>query len=436
MRALYPTGDAALGAAERFLADRSLGLESPDILRISGQVRALKAEGAEVFDLTLGDFDPEHFPPPASLLAAIRRHLEAGRTNYPPADGVPALRSAVADYYERQLGVRFPVESVLVGSGARPLLYSVYASTLTPGDALIYAAPSWNNEHYAYLNGVESIVLQCGRETGFMPTLAQIEPHLERARVLHINNPLNPTGTVMSSAELTAISGAVVEENARRDARGRKALVMVYDMVYWPLVYGETEFRHPVQLVPEVAPHVVSIDAISKWMASTGIRVGWAIVPPFAHAKIKALGSHAGAWAPHAEQHAVAEVLSGDSGFGDYVSDLKAGLEERLDVVSAALDELARNRTGVEAIRPQGAIYLSIRLDLVGGKTPQGKILEDSEQVREYLLHEGRVGLIPFSAFGSTDRDGWYRVSVAAMSTDRLREAMVALASAVEAVAG
>ncbi len=429
----YPEGSEAQAAARAFLAEHSLGLEGSEILRIAWQVRDRKAAGEEIFDLTLGDFDTRQFPPPPGLVDGIGRHLEAGHTNYPPADGIPSLRHAIAGFYERRLGLSLPVESILVGAGARPLLFSFYGSTLAAGDLVVYSAPSWNNEYYVYLNRARRVVLEGRPEANFLPTLADIEPHLAEARVLHLNSPLNPTGTVMGAAELTVICEAVVAENRRRAETGGKSLILLFDMVYWLLAYGEHEFRHPAVLVPEIAPYLVAVDAISKWMAATGVRVGWAIVPPHAQPKIKALGSHMGAWAPHAEQHAVAAVLDDDAGFDRYLASLRGGLEERLMTVWRAIESLRAEGYDVEAIRPQGAFYLSVRLDLVGRRTPEGEVLEDSEQVREYLLRAGRVGLIPFSAFGSRQQEGWYRVSVAGLDVGDLELAMAALAGAVRA---
>jgi aspartate aminotransferase len=429
----YPEGDDARAEAERFLTARSRGIRSPDILRIAWEVRELQAAGREIFDLTLGDFDPRQFPPPASLVAGIGRALAEGRTNYPPAEGIAPLRKALATYYERRLGIHFSPEAILVGSGARPLIHAVYASTLEPGDTLVYAAPSWNNEHYAHLRGAREVVLEGRREAAFLPTLDDIAPHLGAARVLHLNNPLNPTGTVMERQCLTEICEAVVAENRRRREAGARALILLYDMVYWPLVYGDSEFHHPVRLVPEIAPWVVSIDAASKWMAATGLRVGWAVVPPHVVPKVKALGSHMGAWAPHPEQHAVAAVLTDDPALDDYLAALRNGLEERLRVVYEACRELRRQGHDVDAVPPQGALYLSVRFDLEGGRTPDGDTLEDAEAARRYLLRRG-VGLIPFSAFGSTSQRGWYRASVAALTVERLEQAMAALGDAVRAV--
>src|SRR5882762_4191739 len=117
--------DASLSALAR-------GVVGSEILRIAAEIRALKAKGAAICNLTVGDFDPASFPVPASLLEGVRAALAAGHTNYPPSDGVLALREAVARFYERGLGLKYPVESVLVTGGARPLLYGTYRTILDP----------------------------------------------------------------------------------------------------------------------------------------------------------------------------------------------------------------------------------------------------------------------------------------------------------------
>ena len=140
-------GDAATTDAS--LSDLARGVVGSEILRIAAQIRALKAKGAEICNLTVGDFDPAQFPAPAALLDGMRAALAAGQTNYPPSDGVLGLREAVARYYAKRLDLSYPVESVLITGGARPLLYGSYRTVLDPGDVAVYPVPSWNNNHYA-----------------------------------------------------------------------------------------------------------------------------------------------------------------------------------------------------------------------------------------------------------------------------------------------
>ena len=130
------------------LSDLARGVVGSEILRIAAEIRALKAKGAEICNLTVGDFDPAQFPVQAKLLTGVQEALAAGHTNYPPSDGMLSLREAVARFYERRLGLKYPVESVLITAGARPLLYGAYLTVLDRGDSVLYPVPSWNNNHY------------------------------------------------------------------------------------------------------------------------------------------------------------------------------------------------------------------------------------------------------------------------------------------------
>src|SRR5260370_12223915 len=138
-----PDPDAGLSSLAR-------GIIGSEILKISAQVRALKAKGAVLCNLTVGDFDPAYFPIPNELLEGTRAALAAGHTNYPPSDGVLALREAVVRLYERELGLKFPLESVLVAGGARPLLYGAYKTLITPGDFAGASLPSSDNKHSSF----------------------------------------------------------------------------------------------------------------------------------------------------------------------------------------------------------------------------------------------------------------------------------------------
>src|SRR5262249_53365221 len=163
-----------------------------------------------------------------------------------PSDGVLALREAVTRFYARELGLSYPVESVLVAGGARPLLYGAYRTLLDPGDVAVYPVPSWNNNHYAYLSGARAVELPVSAADNFFPTAAQIRPHLGEARILVLNSPLNPTGTVIDRDELRRISQLVVEENGRRRQAGARPLWLVFDQVYWTLTFGDVKHATPV----------------------------------------------------------------------------------------------------------------------------------------------------------------------------------------------
>lgn len=411
------------------------GLVGSRILTIAAEVNAMKAAGRSLCNLTVGDFSPEHFQIPEDLAEAVAAEVRSGRNQYPPAVGTPALREAIAEFYEAHLGLRFPVQSVIVGAGARPPIYATYAAILSPGDRVVYAVPSWNNEYYVHLFQAEGVLVPTRAEHGFMPTMEDLAPHLATARVLHLNSPLNPCGTCIDADTLRAVAQAVVAENRRRHDTGERALILLYDMVYWLLTFGGAVHHHPVQLVPEVAPWVITVDAVSKWLAGTGLRVGWGIVPPHLSGPFQALLGHIGAWAPRATQEATARWLREPHRLEAFLPSFKARLEARLDRIHVAFEALRAEGLPVRAIPPQGAIYLSVQLDWRGRRLPDGGVVTSDEQVRRFLLHHAGVAVVPFRAFGLEEDTGWFRMSVGAVGIEELDAGLVRLADAVRAVA-
>jgi len=429
----YPTGDAAQTAATAAFTDMAGSMQGSRILGIAAQVKGMIAEGVDICNLTVGDFNPKHFPIPESLSTRIDAHVADGQTNYPPADGMLELRKAIAEFYARELGTAFPYQSVVVGSGARPPIFAAYKLFLDPGDTLTYAIPSWNNEYYAHLNQTKVITVETAPEQRFMPTLAQLAPHLRETRVLHLNSPLNPCGTCIEEGALKEICDAVVAENKRRETTGEKSLILLYDMVYWLLTFGEKHV-HPIGVCPEIAPYTVYVDAISKAFAGTGLRVGWGVVPPYLQGKFKALIGHMGAWAPRPVQLATADFLQDGEAMGTYLESFRGQIQNRLDTIYNTFNGMKNDGLPVMAIPPQGAIYLSVRCNLIGKTLPDGTVVESNEDVRLYLLHEARVAVVPFRAFGLEGETGWFRMSIGAVSQSDLEAAMARVEAAIRAV--
>jgi len=415
-----PSEDADLG-----LSTLARGVIGSEILRIAAEIRALKAKGADICNLTVGDFDPALFPIPSELLEGTRAALAGGHTNYPPSDGVLALREAVVRFYARELGLTYPVESVLIAGGARPLLYGAYCTLLNRGDVALYPVPSWNNNHYAYLVGARAVELPVTAASNFFPTADQIRPHLGEAQMLTLNSPLNPTGTVIDEGELRRISQLVVEENARRvSARaGQRPLWFVFDQVYWALTFGGVKHRTPIELVPEVAPYTLLLDAISKAVCATGMRVGWGVMPPAVRRRMADILGHVGAWAPKAEQVAVAALLDAPESLHAFQATMKAKVKERLDAIFAGFTAMAREGLKVEVIAPQGAIYLSARFDLFG-RTVRGVHVKTNDDIRRLLLEAAGLAVVPFQAFGLKGDTGWFRLSVGAVSMKDIEGAL------------
>ncbi|WP_164017895.1 pyridoxal phosphate-dependent aminotransferase [Pyxidicoccus trucidator] len=404
--------DATVGTMAR-------GLVGSEILKIAAQIRELVAKGQKVCNLTVGDFAPKEFPIPDGLRQNIATALQAGETNYPPSDGVLDLRQAVQRFYERALGLKYPLEGIVIAGGARPIIYGTYRAVLDEGETVVYPVPSWNNNHYAYIMGAKSVVVTTDPAHGFMPTVEQLAPHLGSARLLCLCSPLNPTGTMISPDVLATICERVVAENRDREKRGQKPLILMYDQIYWVLSFGAVKHVTPVEMVPEVAPYTVFVDGISKAFAATGVRVGWGVGPPSIIARMRDVLGHVGAWAPKAEQVAVARYLDDTQATESFLTVMRQRVDERLEALHRGFTRMREAGLPVQHIAPQGAIYLSVRFDLVG----KGG-LKTNDDIRKLLLEKASFAVVPFQAFGLAEDTGWFRLSVGATSVKEIEEAL------------
>lgn len=400
MTAVNLQDDVALSSLAR-------GLVGSEILKIAGEIRTLCEKGRDICNLTVGDFAPKEFRIPYKLNDLIADALAAGETNYPPSDGVKELRQAVVRFYENAFGLTYPIESTLIAGGARPIIFAAYAAVVDPGDRVIYPTPSWNNNHYTYLVGGKAVELVVGPETNFLPTAELLRPLVRDARLLCINSPLNPTGTVMSRDEVERIARLVVDENGRRRARGERPLFLLWDQIYWMLTFGESRHYTPAQLVPESTQYTILVDGISKAFAATGLRVGWSIAPPHITSRMRDILGHVGAWAPRPEQVAVAKFLGMAPEIESFHEHMIRELQLRLDLLYDGFESMRSEGLPVRAIAPQGAIYLSAQFQLAG---------RSNEEIRKLLLDEAGFAVVPFQAFGSKKEDGWFRLSAGAVS--------------------
>jgi len=403
----------------RGLSTMASGLIGSEILRIASEIRAAVAAGQKIANFTVGDFSSREFPIPDRLRDGTLKALAAGETNYPPADGVLRLREAVREFWRDHLELEVPLESIVIAGGSRPVIYAAYRALVDPGDMVVYPVPSWNNNHYCHLVGAKGIALETDPEHGFLPTAASLKPHLRKARLIALNTPLNPAGTVLSPEEVRRIAESVAEENRRRTRAGEKPLYLLYDQVYWMLTFGTARHDTPVHAVPETAKYTIFVDGISKSFAATGVRVGWGVGPRAVIAAMKDVLGHVGAWAPRAEQVATAELLRDPPAMDAYLREHKGRLQERLDGLHEGFARMAKAGLPVRDIPPQGAIYLSVQFDLIGKRG-----LETNDQVRKYLLDEAGLAVVPFQAFGLSGENGWFRLSVGAVSVRDVQESL------------
>lgn len=409
------------------LAETLIGSE---IVRLGNEIAVRVNRGEKIYNYTIGDFDPQIFPIPQELEDAIVDAYRNKQTNYPPGDGILELRQAVASFIKDREGIEYAPNEVLIAGGGRPLIYSVFRAIVDAGDKVIYAVPSWNNNHYTHMNDGEHCVIEATLENDFMPTAADIEPHIKGAALLCLCTPQNPTGTTLAKAELEKICDLVLAENARRGADEKKLYVM-FDQMYFTLTYGETQHYNPVSLRPEMKQYTVFVDGISKAFSATGVRLGWSLGPAHLIGKMKALLSHIGAWAPMAEQKATAKYLLQKDAVQTYLSAFKKELEDRLWAIYNGFKALKEKGYPVDAVAPQAAIYLTINIDLKGMQAGDAQ-LENQADVTEYLLSEAKLAIVPFYAFGADRTSPWYRLSIGTCKKEEISEMLGMLEAALQ----
>jgi aspartate aminotransferase len=416
-----PLTDSSNSLALSDLAENIIGSE---IIKIAGDVNAKIKQGEKIYNLTIGDFNPQVFPIPAELKKLIIKAYEDNQTNYPAADGMPELRAAVSNLLQQRGELSYTPDEIAIAGGARPVIYAAFLTLVNKGDTVVFPVPSWNNNHYAYLTGAKQVVIETTAATKFMPTASDLKPHISSARLIALCSPLNPTGTTFKKNDLEEICDLIIKENKRRELSGEKYVYLMYDQIYWALTHGDTKHYNPVTLKPEMKNYTIFVDGISKSLAATGVRVGWAMGPKPIIDKMKSILTHVGAWAPKAEQIASATYLNNLKEYDTFLDDIKDKANSRLVAFYNGFNQLKAEGFKVDAIAPEAAIYLTVQFALHNQSTASGHVLKTTADITKYILDEAKVALVPFYAFGAAHDSSWYRLSV---GTCRLEDVSIVI---------
>ena len=410
------------------LAENIIGSE---IIKLAGEVNEKIKQGEKIYNMTIGDFNPKEFPIPAELKQYIVDAYFDDQTNYPAADGMLELRNSVSNLLKERGNLDYKNDEILIAGGARPIIYSIFRALVDPNDTVIFAVPSWNNNHYSYLNSAKAVVIEATAEQNFMPTAADIKPYIQEATLVALCSPQNPTGTIFSKEGLEEICDMILAENARRGV-DEKPVYLMYDQIYWALTFGNNKHYNPVVLKPEMKAFTVFVDGISKSLSATGVRVGWSMGPKAIIDKMKAILTHVGAWAPKAEQVATAKYLSNLSLYDAFIEDQKTKVITRLDGFYKGFQDLKNEGFKVDAITPQAAIYLTIKFDLHGLKKTDGTILTTTKDITKFILDEAKLAVVPFYAFGADENSTWYRMSVGTCKVSDVQDVITNLRLALQ----
>lgn len=410
------------------LAQNIIGSE---IIKLAAEVNEKIKQGEKIYNLTIGDFNPNEFPIPTELKQYIVDAYFANLTNYPAADGMLELREAVSNLLKQREHLDYKPDEILIAGGARPIIYSIFRTLVDSKDSAIFAVPSWNNNHYTYLNGAKPIIIEATPENNFMPQAKDIAPHISSATLVALCSPQNPTGTVFTKEGLEQICDLILEENKRRSP-SQKPVYLMYDQIYWALTQDGITHYNPVSLRPEMRNYTVFVDGISKSLAATGVRVGWSMGPKFIIDKMKAILTHIGAWAPKPEQMATAKYLNQLDKYDEFLIEQKEKIKIRLQGFYNGFQSLKTKGYKVDAIVPQAAIYLTVSFNLYNQKTAEGKTLETTKDITRYLLDEAKLAIVPFSAFGASENSNWFRLSIGTCKLQDVSDALIKLEEALK----
>ncbi|NUU04338.1 aminotransferase class I/II-fold pyridoxal phosphate-dependent enzyme [Herbaspirillum robiniae] len=378
------------------------------------RVDALRAEGRNIVDFTIGEPD---FATPPHIVAAGVAALNGGQTRYTAATGTPALRRAIAAKLERENSLSYAIEQIVVGIGAKHIIYNAFAATLNEGDEVIIPTPFWvSYPDMVAINGGKPVIVGCDESSGFKLTAAALEKSITpRTRWLVLNTPNNPSGAVYSAGELKALCEVLM--------RHPHVWVMT-DEIYEHFVYGGARHVSPLQVEPALAQRTLVINGVSKAYAMTGWRIGYGAGPLPLMKAIALLITQSTTCASGASQAAAVEALSGAQQCVAEGAALFAQRGERIVALVNAID-------GIRCLAPDGAFYIFPSVQgLLGRATPQGKTLDNDVDVMMYLLEQAGVATIDGTSYG---QPGYLRISFAT-SMEQIEQGCARIAEAVAAL--
>jgi aspartate aminotransferase len=387
------------------LADRMSRLGTETAFEVLGRARVLEAQGHEIVHLEIGEPD---FATPENIRDAAKRALDDGYTHYGPAAGLPELREAIARSAGVQRGLDFEPEQVVVTPGAKPILFYVLLATLNEGDEAIYPDPGFPiYESLIRFLGATPVPVRLPEQRDFRLDFDELAAKLTpRTRLLILNSPHNPTGSVLTREDLGRIADLV---------RGRDLLVLS-DEIYGRLLYeGE---HHSIAALPGMAAQTCILDGFSKTYAMTGWRLGYGIMPQELAARVAKLVVNSNSCTASFVQRAGVEALDGPQ---ECVAEMLAEFRRRRDVIVAGLNALP----GISCRVPGGAFYAFPNVSGVG---------LDSARFADLLLERHGVAALAGTSFGVAG-EGYLRLSYA-NSLANIRLALDRIGDAVRAVRG
>lgn len=359
----------------------------------AAKARELRASGVDVLEFTLGEPD---FTTPEHICDAAKVAMDAGHTHYTPATGLPALKEAVCKAFERDYGVAYTPAEVTVSNGAKHAIHNVLCAVCDPGDEVIIPTPYWvSYSALVELAGAVPVLVPTTEESGFCMTPDQLRSAITpKTRLLMLNSPSNPTGSVYPVDALEALAKVVVEED----------IICLSDEIYDKLIYDGYKFQTFAAFGEEVKNRTIIVNGVSKAYAMTGWRIGWTLAPADVSKAITKLQSQQTSNPCSISQFAAMEALNGSQ---ECIAEMLTEFQQRREYVLGRL----RKIPGVTFADPGGAFYAFFNVSShFGRELPGGVTVENSSEFCTALLEQAHVALVTGDAFGAP---GYVRLSFA-----------------------
>jgi len=365
------------------LADRTKLIKPSVTLAIAAKAGKLRAEGIDVVNFSAGEPD---FDTPEHIKAAAHDALRKGLTKYTDVKGIEPLREAIAQKYQKEYGLSYRKEDVLVSCGAKHSLYNLLQALVNPGDEVLIPAPYWvSYADMALLAGGVPKLIATDESTGFRIKPEQLQAALTpRTKVFFLNSPCNPTGATYHKDELLAI-GKVLEKHP---------CLIFADDIYEKIIYDGFEVHNLVALCANLRERTVIINGVSKTYAMTGWRIGYAMGASDIIAAAGKIQSQSTSNPTSIAQWAALEAVRGPQ---EAIAMMVREFQKRRNVIVERLNTIP----GIRCLKPEGAFYVFPNISGLIGKSTNAKKLTSPCDVADYLLEEAKVAGVPGEDFGS-----------------------------------
>jgi len=382
------------------ISNRIGRLELSPTLRINAKAKAMKAEGIDVIDFSVGEPD---FPTPADIKAAGKKAIDENFTKYTANDGIPELKAAIRNRLKEDHGLEYADKEIIVSSGAKHSLYNLMVATLNRDEEVIIPAPYWVSypQQVLMVKG-KPVIVPTREENGFRLTPEELKANLNfNTKAIILNNPSNPTGSAYTRDQLMEICEIAAAEG----------LLIIADEIYEKVIYDDYRFTSIASLSEKIKEKTVIINGVSKSYSMTGWRIGYAAGPRDIISAMAIVQSHTTSNANSIAQKAAAEAMSGHQA---EINRMVAEFQSRRNYMMSKINRIP----DISCHQPQGAFYLFPNSSAYYNTEYGGMKIRNSYGLCYYLLKEAAVALVPGSAFGADDN---IRLSYAT-SMDKIEE--------------